>query len=201
MAICRSQHNAYAESVDCCGPYEWSQGDRSGNHLRTWYRATALPLVILCHFPHYTGPSFESARRGIVALAPSTNYWGSKRQFSRTQFCLRLCDAMTIHKAQGFTLDAVVVDIGTKGEVNCGATFVALSRVRSGDSCLIRPVSVERLMGSSSGKQTKDRLSLEAKLALASARVIDRRQKDENAWIHASKHSTGSGTEEYADRV
>ena len=92
-----------------------------------------LPLVILCHFPHYTGPSFETARRGIGAVAPSTNHWGSKRQFSRTQFCLRLCDAMTIHKAQGLTLDAVVVDIGTKGERNCGATFVALSRVRTGD--------------------------------------------------------------------
>ena len=58
----------------------------------------ALPLVILCHFPRHTGPSFETARPRIVAVAPCTSEWGRNRQFSRTQFPLRLCDAMTIHK-------------------------------------------------------------------------------------------------------
>jgi membrane protein involved in colicin uptake len=39
-------------------------------------------------------------------------------------------------------------------------------------------------MGSSSGKRTKDRLSLEAKLALVCETVIDRLHKGENAWKH-----------------
>ncbi|MDR1027110.1 MAG: AAA family ATPase [Rickettsiales bacterium] len=47
-----------------------------------------------------------------------------------TQFPLMLGYAMTIHKAQGKTLDAVVVDI-SRGAFAHGQTYVALSRTRS----------------------------------------------------------------------
>lgn len=46
------------------------------------------------------------------------------------QFPLNLGYAMTIHKAQGKTLDAVVVDI-SRGAFTHGQTYVALSRTRS----------------------------------------------------------------------
>ena len=46
------------------------------------------------------------------------------------QFPLNLGYAMTIHKAQGKTLDAVVVDI-SRGAFAHGQTYVALSRTRS----------------------------------------------------------------------
>ena len=49
---------------------------------------------------------------------------------SYTQFPLMLGYAMTIHKAQGKTLDAVVVDI-SRGAFAHGQTYVALSRTRS----------------------------------------------------------------------
>ena len=82
-----------------------------------------------------------SDKRGIVTVKPEK--WG-KIEYSHDeneklvenetgsykQFPLALGYAMTIHKAQGKTLDAVVVDI-SRGAFAHGQTYVALSRTRS----------------------------------------------------------------------
>ncbi|MFQ6739612.1 MAG: C-terminal helicase domain-containing protein, partial [Alphaproteobacteria bacterium] len=49
---------------------------------------------------------------------------------SYKQFPLNLGYAMTIHKAQGKTLDSVIVDI-SRGAFAHGQTYVALSRTRN----------------------------------------------------------------------
>ena len=49
---------------------------------------------------------------------------------SRTQIPLRLAYALTIHKAQGASVDCALVDIGS-GNFEFGQAYVALSRVRS----------------------------------------------------------------------
>ena len=47
------------------------------------------------------------------------------------KFPLILSGAITIHKVQGFTLDAVVVDMAkSKGDYQCGQAYVALSQVK-----------------------------------------------------------------------
>jgi ATP-dependent exoDNAse (exonuclease V) alpha subunit len=57
------------------------------------------------------------------------------------QFPLALGYAMTIHKAQGKTLDTVIVDI-SRGAFEHGQTYVALSRTRTaGDMHIARPLS------------------------------------------------------------
>ncbi len=58
------------------------------------------------------------------------------------QFPLMLGYAMTIHKAQGKTLDAVVIDI-SRGAFEHGQTYVALSRTRAAtDMHIARPLTV-----------------------------------------------------------
>ncbi|MBO4745801.1 MAG: AAA family ATPase [Alphaproteobacteria bacterium] len=57
------------------------------------------------------------------------------------QFPLNLGYAMTIHKAQGKTLDTVVIDI-SRGAFEHGQTYVALSRTRdAADMHIARPLS------------------------------------------------------------
>lgn len=65
-----------------------------------------------------------------------------KEEFKYVQFPLAPAWALTIHKAQGMTLDSVEIDLG-RGAFAPGQTYVALSRARSMETLrLTRPISV-----------------------------------------------------------
>lgn len=72
---------------------------------------------------------------GTVAIQRRTWYRYDRNgaiKASRTQFPLTLCYAMTVHKAQGLTMDSVVVHCAQ--EFVSGQTYVALSRVKEESS-------------------------------------------------------------------
>ncbi len=91
-----------------------------------------MPKVIVVEFPDYTGqPLIGHQHPNCVPLVPFTAqsfYRGKMR--TRTQFPLRLCWSMTVHKSQSLTLDHAVIDIGTR-EIGIGMTYVALSRLKT----------------------------------------------------------------------
>ena len=59
---------------------------------------------------------------------------------------LHLSWAITIHKSQGLTLDEIIVNLGRK-ENTPGQTFVAISRVRSLESLILKDLTKERIKG------------------------------------------------------
>lgn len=92
-----------------------------------------LPIAIIVQFDKkdYSGPSFCDSIANCVPIYPVTNcsdMYGEKLE--RQQFPLKLAWSITIHKAQGLTLNDVWVDLGPS-EKAAGLTYVALTRVRT----------------------------------------------------------------------
>ena len=81
----------------------------------------------------------------------------------RQQLPLRLAWALTIHKSQGITLPKAWIDI-VKSERTAGVSYVAISRVKSLASCVIEPMTYERLTGLKSSANLLYRLDEENRL-------------------------------------
>ena len=81
----------------------------------------------------------------------------------RQQLPLRLTWALTIHKSQELTLPKAWIDIG-KSERTAGISYVAISRVKSLASCIIEPMTFERLTSLKSSANLQYRLEEENRL-------------------------------------
>ncbi|MCB9819759.1 AAA family ATPase [Candidatus Nomurabacteria bacterium] len=86
-------------------------------------------------------PVVEFTNGREVTMEPDT--WelrdGEKKRASITQIPLRLAWAITVHKSQGMTLDAALIDL-RKAFVE-GMGYVALSRVRSLDTLYLKGIN------------------------------------------------------------
>ena len=124
-----------------------------------------MPKVIIVEFPDYTGkPLLDEKHPKCIPIVPFTAqslYRGKMR--TRTQFPLRLCWAMTIHKSQGLTLNTAVIDIGKK-DIGIGMTYVALSRLKTIKGLFFKSKCYERLQKINTS--TMLRLRKEAELEL-----------------------------------
>jgi len=76
---------------------------------------------------------------------------------------LKLAWAMTIHKSQGLTLTNAWIDIG-KSERTPGISYVAISRVKTLSSCIIEPMTFERLKSLKKSPGLQHRLQEENRL-------------------------------------
>ena len=121
-----------------------------------------LPLAVMIRFDNYTGPTFPDQ---TVPIVPVRRTWHSSTgNCSRLQIPLKLAWAVTIHKAQGLTLDKVVIDIGKK-EFSSGLTYVACSRVRSLEDLLFTaPFPYQRLSNLSTSNHLQQRLQEDSRL-------------------------------------
>ena len=123
-----------------------------------------LPLAVMVRFDHYSGSTLAN---GTIPITPLRRTWSTVgTQCSRLQLPLKLAWAVTIHKAQGLTLDKVMIDIGKK-EFCAGLTFVACYRVRRlKDLLFTSAFPYERLANISKSKCLQERLHEEERLLL-----------------------------------
>ena len=68
-----------------------------------------------------------------------------------------------MHKSQGLTLPKVWIDIG-KSERTAGVSYVAISRAKTLASCVIEPMTYERLTSLKSSANLQYRLEEENRL-------------------------------------
>ena len=114
-----------------------------------------LPIVVMVRFDNYSGPTLHD---GTIPITPLRRSWSSAgHQCSCLQLPLKLAWAVTIHKAQGLTLDTVVINVGKK-EFSTGLTFVACSRVRKLQDLLFNPpFTFQRLASLANSRRLKER--------------------------------------------
>lgn len=98
-----------------------------------------------------------------VTMQPDT--WelrdGDKKRASITQIPLRLAWAITIHKSQGMTLDAALIDL--RKAFVAGMGYVALSRVRSLDKLYLKGINRTALEISETAYDIDDQLRTKSK--------------------------------------
>ena len=125
-----------------------------------------LPIAIIVQFDEkdYSGPSFCANTPNCVPVYPVINCSSTYgANLERQQFPLKLAWLITIHKAQGLTLNDVCVDLGPS-EKAAGPTYVALTRVRSLSNLIIEPMPYERLTSLKKSSNYKYRVLEEIRL-------------------------------------
>ena len=123
-----------------------------------------LPIAVMVEFENYRGPVFDENQPSCIPICPVTVTSQTEIGIhERQQLPLRLAWALTIHKSQGLTLPKVCIDIG-KSERTAGVSYVAISRAKTLASCVIEPMTYERLTSLKSSGNLQYRLDEENRL-------------------------------------
>lgn len=96
----------------------------------------SLPMYVLVEFDKYRGPYITGNL--FPVLTKDVTWKVHNHTHLRRQFPLILAHACTIHKAQGLTIDKIILNIGLR-EFACGLSYVAITRVRTLDDLVFNP--------------------------------------------------------------
>lgn len=137
------------------------------NNFEAGYVNGTLGVVVECDKNNsYTGPTIKISSGELIQVEPAT--WSieedGKVKAEIIQYPLRLAWAITIHKSQGMSLDAVEVDLSKSFERGMG--YVALSRVRSIEGLTILGLNDTAL------RVHDEVLMIDEKLRIASDRAV-----------------------------
>ena len=162
-----------------------------GTHPNHENPAQRLPAFLLLDVPKYTGPVFFSdpERQTWVPLFPRTVCDADNRSISRTQFPVVLGWALTPWKAQGMTLEKVVVKLGAAVR-EPGVLFVALSRVRHPDDLMLDddfPALFE-ILKQSKHPSFQKRQRWEKEMRAKFARTLRLHMRDADRYCHPGTH-------------
>ncbi|KAE8739488.1 hypothetical protein FOCC_FOCC015019 [Frankliniella occidentalis] len=96
-----------------------------------------LPVAVMVRFDKYSGPTMPD---GTVPIPTQVRGWDDNKgtHCTREQFPLALAWAITVHKAQGLTVERAVVSVGQR-DFQVGLIYVAMSRVKSWEGLLLDP--------------------------------------------------------------
>ena len=110
----------------------------------------------------------DSPEVEAVAIKPvSAKFYGRQGvTLQRVQLPLLPCWAATIHKVQGLSLDAAVIDLGSQ-VFEEGMAYVALSRVRTMNGVALLDLVTDKIKTSPAAAQEMDRLRARLVEALA----------------------------------
>ena len=108
-------------------------------------RSPSPPKAVLVQFDEtYRGPSFDRKIPRLVPIPVSTfKFDKAGKSRTRIQFPLLLSWALTTHRAQGCTLEKMILKLGERE--TCGLTYTGLSRVRTADDYILKAVSRDRI--------------------------------------------------------
>lgn len=164
------------------------------NNFEAGYVNGTLGIVTLLD---ESGITVTTMRGDIVKV--ETTHWDveedGKVLASIVQYPLRLAWAITIHKSQGMSLDAVEVDLSKSFEKGMG--YVALSRVRTLDGLTILGINDNAL------RVNDEVMIVDEKLKTASRRAVDELEKMSPKQIEKAQKEFASyaATAEKASKV
>ena len=97
-----------------------------------------------------------------VPITVSPHTWASEAipHIGVTQVPLMLAWALTIHKAQGATLELAEIDVGSD-VFECGQTYVALSRVKTLEGLFLKDFNFQKVITNKKVKEFYQRIETE----------------------------------------